>query len=91
MAGMDITVVNHPLAASRLTIMRDKRSNNAAFRAALADLGAMLIYEAARDLELEEFDTETPVATARARAWPPRRLSCRSSARAWAWWTRRCP
>lgn len=65
MAGMDITVVNHPLAASRLTIMRDKRSNNAAFRAALADLGAMLIYEAARDLEVVEFDTETPVATAR--------------------------
>ena len=43
MTRMDITVVNHPLAASRLTIMRDKRSNNAAFRAALADLGAMLI------------------------------------------------
>ena len=65
MSRMDITVVNHPLAASRLTIMRDKRSNNAAFRAALADLGAMLIYEAARDLEVVEFDTETPVATAR--------------------------
>lgn len=65
MSRMDITVVNHPLAASRLTIMRDKRSNNAAFRAALADLGAMLIYEAARGLEVEEFDTETPVATAR--------------------------
>ena len=31
MSRMDITVVNHPLAASRLTIMRDKRSNNAAF------------------------------------------------------------
>jgi len=65
MSRMDITVVNHPLAASRLTIMRDKRSNNAAFRAALADLGAMLIYEAARGLKVEEFDTETPVATAR--------------------------
>lgn len=65
MNGMDITVVNHPLAASRLTIMRDARSNNAAFRSALADLGAMLIYEAARELAVEEFDTETPVATAR--------------------------
>ncbi|CAM4292530.1 uracil phosphoribosyltransferase [Corynebacterium hadale] len=61
---MDITVVNHPLAASRLTIMRDERSNNAAFRAALADLGAMLIYEASRDLEVETFDTVTPVDTA---------------------------
>lgn len=61
---MHITVVNHPLAASRLTIMRDERSNNAAFRAALADLGAILIYEASRDLEVETFDTVTPVGTA---------------------------
>ena len=61
---MDITVVNHPLAASRLTIMRDERSNNAAFRAALADLGTMLIYEASRDLPVETFDTATPVGTA---------------------------
>ncbi|OEY13442.1 uracil phosphoribosyltransferase [Corynebacterium sp. BCW_4722] len=62
---MDITVVNHPLAAARLTKMRDKRTSNSGFRAALADLGAMLVYEAARGLEAEEFDTETPVGTAR--------------------------
>ena len=58
---METKVVNHPLVASRLTIMRDKNSDNAAFRAALADLGAMLVYEAAGDLELESFDVETPV------------------------------
>ncbi|QYH20174.1 uracil phosphoribosyltransferase [Corynebacterium aquatimens] len=61
---MEIKVVDHPLAASRLTIMRDERSNNATFRAALADLGAMLIYEASRDLPVETFDTATPVGTA---------------------------
>ena len=60
---MDITVVDHPLAASRLTIMRDARTDNAGFRAALADLGAMLIYEASRNLDVDEFDVETPVAT----------------------------
>ncbi|AZA10822.1 uracil phosphoribosyltransferase [Corynebacterium gerontici] len=59
---MDITIVDHPLAASRLTIMRDERTNNAAFRAALADLGAMLIYEASRDLAVEQFPLKTPVA-----------------------------
>lgn len=64
---MDITVVDHPLAASRLTIMRDARTNNSGFRAALADLGAMLIYEAARELPTEEFDVETPVSTASGR------------------------
>lgn len=61
---MEITVVDHPLAASRLTLMRDERSDNTAFRAALADLGAMLIYEASRDLKTETFETKTPVATA---------------------------
>ncbi|MDY3126531.1 MAG: uracil phosphoribosyltransferase [Corynebacterium sp.] len=61
---MEIRIVDHPLAASRLTIMRDERSNNSAFRAALADLAAMLVYEAARDLEVEHFDCRTPVAVA---------------------------
>lgn len=64
METMEITVVDHPLAASRLTIMRDAASDNAAFRAALADLGAMLIYEASRELTLDTFDCATPVATA---------------------------
>lgn len=60
---MEITIVDHPLAESRLTIMRDARTDNSGFRAALADLGAMLIYEASRDLDVEEFEVETPVAT----------------------------
>ena len=55
--AMHITVVDHPLAASRLTLMRDERSDNATFRAALADLGTMLIYEASRHLDVEHFDT----------------------------------
>ncbi len=61
---MEIQVVNHPLVASRLSIMRDKKTNNAQFRAALSDLGAMLIYEASADLMVESFEVETPVATA---------------------------
>ena len=64
MVRMDITVVNHPPAASRLTIMRDARSDNTVFRAALSDLGAMLVYEASRDLAVEHFDCRTPVAVA---------------------------
>lgn len=60
---MDIQVVKHPLVAARLSIMRDKNSDNAQFRAALADLGAMLIYEASADLVAEKFELETPVAT----------------------------
>lgn len=60
---MDITVVDHPLAAARLTLMRDARSDNAAFRAALKDLAMMLVYEASRGLPLEKLDLTTPVST----------------------------
>jgi uracil phosphoribosyltransferase len=46
---MDVRVVEHPLAAARLTTLRDERTDNAAFRAALRDLTMMLVYEATRD------------------------------------------
>ncbi|MFD4292944.1 uracil phosphoribosyltransferase [Rhodococcus sp. NPDC058505] len=62
---MDTQVVDHPLAAARLTTMRDERSSNPAFRAALRELTQMLIYEAIRGAAVEEFDIATPVAPAR--------------------------
>lgn len=61
---MEITIVDHPLALARLTILRDARSDNSAFRAAAADLGTMLVYEASRNLPVENFRTTTPVGIA---------------------------
>ena len=59
---MDVCVVDHPLAAARLTTLRDARTDNAAFRAALRDLTLMLVYEATRDAPREEVAVRTPVA-----------------------------
>ncbi|MCA1185219.1 MULTISPECIES: uracil phosphoribosyltransferase [Saccharopolyspora] len=59
---MDVRVVDHPLAKSRLSTMRDARTENAAFRAALQELTLMLIYEATRDAEVAEAPIHTPVA-----------------------------
>ncbi|MEU7870248.1 uracil phosphoribosyltransferase [Dactylosporangium sp. NPDC049140] len=61
---MDVLVVDHPLAKSRLTAMRDERTDNGAFRAALHELTTMLVYEAARSFATEQFPVKTPVATA---------------------------
>ena len=60
-AGLDVTVVDHPLAAARLTIMRDARTDNAGFRAALRELTFMLVYEASRTLPIEKIPLHTPV------------------------------
>ena len=59
---MDVRVVDHPLAAARLTALRDERTDNAAFRAALRDLTLMLVYEATRDLAIETVPVRTPMA-----------------------------
>lgn len=59
---MDVRVVDHPLAAARLTKLRDERTDNAGFRAALRDLTLMLVYEATRDLASEAVSVRTPLA-----------------------------
>jgi len=55
-------VVDHPLAAARLTTLRDERTDNATFRAALRDLTLMLIYEATRDAPTVPVAVRTPLA-----------------------------
>ena len=59
---MDVLVVDHPLAKSRLSTMRDARTGNATFRAALRDLTLMLVYEAMREAPLRTAPIHSPVA-----------------------------
>ena len=57
---MDVRVIDHPLAAARLTTLRDEGTDTAGFRAALRELTAMLVYEATRDAGRETFPIRTP-------------------------------
>lgn len=59
---MDVRVVDHPLAAARLTTLRDERTDNAGFRSALCDLALMLVYEAMRDSTSTPVPIRTPMA-----------------------------
>jgi uracil phosphoribosyltransferase len=59
---VDVHVVDHPLAAARLTTLRDEHTNSAGFRAALRDLTLMLVYEATRDEPRETVTVRTPLA-----------------------------
>ena len=69
---MDVRVVDHPLAAVRLTALRDENTDNAGFRAALSELSLMLVYEATRAVPHENVTVRTPLAeTAGTRLAPP--------------------
>ncbi|MFI6760240.1 uracil phosphoribosyltransferase [Micromonospora pisi] len=59
---MDVLVVDHPVAQTRLTAMRDARTDAASFRAALHELTTTLVYEAARSFPIERYPIQTPVA-----------------------------
>jgi uracil phosphoribosyltransferase len=58
---MQVQIVDHPLAAARLTTMRDKTTDNAAFRGALSDLTQMLVYEALAGAPSVTVPIETPL------------------------------
>jgi uracil phosphoribosyltransferase len=56
-------VVDHPLVAERLTVLRDAATPRSAFRSALHDLAGMLVYEALRTLRVESVHVRTPLTT----------------------------
>jgi uracil phosphoribosyltransferase len=61
LSGVDVHVVDHPLAQTRLTAMRDAETDPGAFRAALGELTSMLVYEATRAVAVARFPITTPV------------------------------
>jgi uracil phosphoribosyltransferase len=58
---VDVQVVDHPLAQTRLTVMRDADTDPGAFRASLHELTTMLVYEATRSIAIDQFPITTPV------------------------------
>jgi len=54
-------VIKHPLIQSKLTRMRDKRTDNETFRRLLDELTALMVYEITRDYPLRDMEIETPL------------------------------
>ena len=62
----NLVVIDHPLVAHKLSLMRDKTTPSAQFRTLLREVSLLLGYEVLRDLPTELRDIETPVGPARA-------------------------
>ena len=62
----NLVVINHPLVAHKLSLMRDKTTPSAQFRTLLREISLLLGYELLRDLPTELRDIETPVGPMRA-------------------------
>src|SRR3954447_16321284 len=56
-----VHVVDHPLVARHLAVLRTADTSREAFRRALSEASAILAYEAMRDLATETIEIETPL------------------------------
>ena len=59
---MRTQVVDHPLVAHKLTVLRDESTDSPTFRSLADELVTLLAYEATRDVRVESWDIVTPVA-----------------------------
>ena len=57
----NVTVVDHPLVAHKLSLIRDKETSTAKFRMLMREMGLLLGYEVLRDLPTEMRTIETPL------------------------------
>ena len=56
-----VHVMDHPLVAHKLTIMRNKNTSTKDFRELVSEIGMLITYEATRDLPLTTKHIETPI------------------------------
>lgn len=53
----------HPLVSTKLSLLRDQRTEPKKFRELVREIAAMLAYEATMDLAIQDVPLETPLAT----------------------------
>lgn len=77
-----LVIVNHPLVQHKLTLLRNKETSTDNFRRLVRELAAMLVYEATKNLPMQEVSIQTPVAACKAKVIAGKKLCLVSILRA---------
>ena len=56
-----VVVMDHPLIAHKIGIIRKKETGTREFRDMVSEIGALITYEATNDLKLQDVEIETPI------------------------------
>ena len=70
-----VVILDHPLIQHKLSILRDKNTSTKDFRLLINEISMLMIYEATRDLPMEEVEVETPIAVAKCKHIAGRKLA----------------
>ena len=58
-----VHIMDHPLVAHKITLLRDKNTSVKDFRELVSEIAMLITYEATRDLPLTTREVETPICT----------------------------
>lgn len=56
-----VKVLDHPVIKHKISILRDINTGSNEFRSIIKEIAMILAYEASKDLQLEEYEVETPI------------------------------
>jgi len=73
--GGKVYILDHPLLHHKLSILRDKQTGTKEFRELVAEVAALICYDATRDLATQEVVIETPVAPAKVKVLAGKKLA----------------
>lgn len=62
-----VHLMDHPLILHKLTYLRDKNTGNKQFRDLVEEIATLMAYEVTRNLELENYEVETPMGFAKSK------------------------
>ena len=68
-------IADHPLIQHKLSYVRKKNTGSKEFRELISEIAMLLLYEATRDLPLEEIQVETPLTTCSTKVLAGRKLA----------------
>ncbi|NCB62780.1 MAG: uracil phosphoribosyltransferase [Clostridia bacterium] len=70
-----VHIFDHPLIQHKLAILRDEKTGVKEFREIVSEIATLMCYEATRNLQTEEVEVKTPVATAKVRTLAGKKLA----------------
>ena len=70
-----IIIMDHPLIQHKLSILRDIETSTKDFRALVNEIAMLMVYDATRDLPLQDKDVQTPCGTAHCKKISGRKLA----------------
>lgn len=70
-----VVIMDHPLIQHKLSILRDVNTSTKEFRDLVNEIAMLMIYDATRDLPLEDVDVQTPCGIAHCKEIAGRKLA----------------